>query len=139
MWRYFSIFLLSPVTIGAAAESARFGPILEEHGPTFAVNDLAVPVDRDLIYKAVFDASAHRQDVTEINAELMNVARFINMHARHGVPLGNMDLVVVIHGEAVKSALVHEAYRERYSVENPNLVLLTQLAEAGVRFYACGQ
>ena len=139
MWRYLSAVFSLLVSFQVAAEPAGVGPVFEEYGPTFAIEGLDVPVDKGMDYKAVFDASAYPGDVTAINVELESVARFINMHARHGVPLENMHLAVVLHGEALKSALAHDAYRERYDVENPNLALLMQLAEAGVRLYVCGQ
>lgn len=139
MRRFLLLTLLVTVSRYAAAESPSLGPVFEDYGPTFDVEGLEVPVNTELVYKTVFDVAAYRDGATAINTELESVARFINMHVRHGVSLGNLELAVVLHGEALKGALEHKSYRERYGVENPNLDLLTQLAEKGVRFYACGQ
>ena len=74
-----------------------------------------------------------------MNSRLVSVARFLNMHVRNDTPVANMDLAVVLHGAALKNMLSHQAYRNRYDMDNPNLELVTRLHDAGVRFYVCGQ
>lgn len=123
----------------APAQEATPGPAIEDHGPVYDVATLDLSVSTRTTYRAVFDAVNYTTDGTGLNRELDRVARFVNMHARQGVPLENMDLAVVLHGEALKSALRHEAYRERFGTDNPNLDLLEALTEAGVQFVACGQ
>ena len=59
------------------------------------------------------------------------IARYLNMHARSGVPLENMDLAIVIHGPAVKNLLDTDG--------NPNSELIALLKNAGVSIYVCGQ
>jgi intracellular sulfur oxidation DsrE/DsrF family protein len=59
------------------------------------------------------------------------IARYLNMHARSGVPLENMDLAIVIHGPAVKNLLDTDG--------NPNSELIALLQNAGVSIYVCGQ
>ena len=41
--------------------------------------------------------------------------------------------------EALLAAFNEEAYKELHGVSNPSLDLLHSLADAGVKFYACGQ
>lgn len=43
----------------------------------------------------------------------------MNMHARNGVPVENMDLAVVVHGAAVKSVFHNDAYLKRFEVTIP--------------------
>ena len=121
------------------AQEATTGPAIEDHGPVYDVETLDLPVSTRTTYRAVFDAVDYTADGTGINRDIERVARFVNMHARQGVPLENMDLAVVLHGEALKSALRHDAYRQRFGTDNPNLDMLEALAEAGVQFVACGQ
>jgi intracellular sulfur oxidation DsrE/DsrF family protein len=67
------------------------------------------------------------------------VARFLNMHARAGVPAEQLQVALVVHGGAGLELLDHRAYRERNAVDNPNALLIEQLQAAGVRIILCGQ
>ena len=61
------------------------------------------------------------------------------MHGKNGVPLEDMDIAVVLHGRALLAAFNDETYEKMHGVKNPSLALLHSLADAGVKFYACGQ
>lgn len=112
------------------ADEPSMGPLIEDYGPTYPVDDRDVPLREDFVYKAVFDIA---QDPVEgsVNRNFVSVARFLNMHARNGVSTENMDLAVVVHGPAVKNLLE--------TSDNPNLALIARLREAGVEIYVCGQ
>ena len=129
-------------TAGAATPSApqaTYGPVLEEFGPVYYMGpvDLTTPLDRD--YKAVFDVGEAPDDVSARSPAIETVARFLNMHAQAGVPRERLGAALVLHGGAGKYALSHAAYRERYSIDNPNLELLEALESVGVRIVICGQ
>ena len=121
------------------AEEPLLGPAIEGYGPNWRVDNRDVPVEKDTIYRTVFDAADYSDDLTSLNTRLVSVARFINMHVRNGTPLQHLDLAVVLHGAALKTVFSNEAYEAHYGLENPNLQLVEMLAEAGVKFYACGQ
>ncbi|MDH5643628.1 MAG: DsrE family protein [Gemmatimonadota bacterium] len=123
----------------AQAPEAQLGPVIQNYGPVFDVLgiDVAAPTDHE--YKVVFDVSQGGTEPEALNRYIVTVARFLNMHARAGVPVENMHLAIVLHGSAAKAALSHEAYRERYEIDNPNFELVAALREAGVRIYLCGQ
>ena len=63
----------------------------------------------------------------------------IDMHGQNGVPLEDLDVAVVVHGQALLAMMTDKTYREMHGIANPNLSLIESLADAGVRFYACGQ
>ena len=121
------------------ADEPSLGPLIAGYGPTYPIGDRDVPLREGFNYKTVFDLAAYPGEVTAVNVRFESVARFLNMHARNGVPAGNMDLAVVVHGPAVKNLLKNDAYEARYKVPNPNLELLTLLHDAGVKIYVCGQ
>lgn len=123
----------------AGAEEPAMGPVIRDYGPTYSLQDGDVPLQDDFVYRVVFEATNYPGDTTSLNRELVTVARFLNMHARNGVSTSNLDVAVVMHGQATKTVLVDEAYAKRYESDNPNLDLLTKLHEAGVTFYVCGQ
>jgi len=133
--------LNTPLAGQARAEplsTPRDGPVIHGFGAAYDVplTDLETPVDAE--YKVVFEVHQSSEPGT-VNPYLNTVARFLNLHARAGVPLENMHLAVVMHGEAAKDALMEAPYRERYGVDNANLDLLRQLSDAGVELYMCGQ
>jgi intracellular sulfur oxidation DsrE/DsrF family protein len=113
--------------------------VIQDFGAVFEVQGLEVPVDTDRDYRIVFDVSQSPTGSEGVNPYLNSVARFLNMHARAGVPRARMELAVVLHGSAGKDALQPGPYRERLGAENPNVELIRQLAAAGVEFYICGQ
>lgn len=137
--RLFLTVLLFAVAQLSCADEPTLGPAVEGYGPTYPIDDRDVALEEGVVYRAVFDAASYADDLGALNSRLVSVARFLNMHVRNDTPIENMDLVVVVHGAAVKNILGHAAYRARYDRDNPNLELVTRLHDAGVRFYVCGQ
>ena len=127
------------VAMPALADEPLLGPAIEGYGPTYPIDDRDVALEEGAVYRAVFDVATYSDDVSKLSRRLESVARFINMHARNGTPLENMQLAVVLPGQAVKTVMTHAAYRERFDIDNPNLELVTRLHNAGVQFYMCGQ
>lgn len=128
-----------PVTAQQPAPDREFGPVIAGFGAVFAVPSPGFPAPVDLTYKVRFDVSAAGASADAVNPAIDTLARFLNMHARAGVPAERMHLALVLHGTAGKDALDHAAYRARYGVDNPNVALLEALKGAGVRIYLCGQ
>ncbi len=138
-FRFFLAVLAGLLSAPLQADEPSLGPIIEEYGPTYAVEGRDVPLADGFSYRAVFDIARYGDDPGKLNPRLVSVARYLNMHARNGVPVENMQLAVVVHGAAVRNILGHAAYRSRFQVDNPNLELVEELHAAGVRFYVCGQ
>jgi intracellular sulfur oxidation DsrE/DsrF family protein len=130
----FVLFICAPLFAGEPS----FGPVIEGFGPTYPINDRDVPLEDGFVYKAVFDAAENRDEKAP-NSGLISVARYLNMHARNGVAIEDMNIAVVAHGPALKTLLTDVAYRARYGIQNPNSELLEKLDAAGVDFYVCGQ
>lgn len=130
-----ALLFISP----ASAEEFRTGPLIEGYGPAIAVADKDVAVDTVRTYRLVFDAGSGSPGDGRPNPELESAARFLNMQAANGVPAENMELAIVVHGEALMSVLNHDAYQQRFRQPNPSLDLLERLVDAGVDVYVCGQ
>jgi intracellular sulfur oxidation DsrE/DsrF family protein len=135
------ILAVIALTLPVAALSAEpsTGPHVDAGGPAFAVEDRDVPLKEGMKYRVVFEATGYPGEPEAINRELTVAARFMNMHGKNGVPLEDLDVAVVFHGRALFAAMTNEAYREEHGIDNPNLELLQDMADAGVKFYACGQ
>lgn len=132
--------LMSPEHIAAQALSpSRAGPIIDHFGAVYTIPSVDYATPTDHVYKVVFEVAAAPDAVAEVNPSINTLARFLNMHARAGVPRENMQLALVLHGTAGKNALRNDVFRERYGTDNPDLPLIKALHEAGVQIYLCGQ
>lgn len=113
------------------------GPVFESFGPVADVNaDIIIPDGVEL--RTSFDVSKGA-DAGERNRTLVSAARFINMHARQGVPLENIGVAVVVHGKAVFDVSNEEKYAGAVGGENANAALIAALLEQNVRIIVCGQ
>jgi intracellular sulfur oxidation DsrE/DsrF family protein len=122
----------------APAPARQPGPIVPSFGGVFDVPSPALPAPKDQDLKLRFDVNVG-PEAGELNTGFDTVARFLNMHARAGVPRERVKAALVIHGTAGKDTLKNDEYRKRFGKDNPNLALLDELQAAGVRIYLCGQ
>jgi intracellular sulfur oxidation DsrE/DsrF family protein len=137
--------LLLPMVLALASPLAAqtpqgpFGPVIRGHGPVFDTPNPEFQTPLDLTYRLAFDLAEGSTSADDVNRGLVSVARFLNMHAGAGVPLEQLQVAVVIHGTAAKDFLDAEAFRAETGFDNPNLGLIQELADNGVRFIMCGQ
>jgi len=115
------------------------GPIFEDFGQVFKIGNPDLLLDKDKTYKIIFDAYTDGENIEKINPSINTVARFINMHAQHGIKLEDMKIILVLHGKATKNVLNDASFMEKYKTANPNLKLIAALKKAGVKTYVCGQ
>jgi intracellular sulfur oxidation DsrE/DsrF family protein len=131
------LFLITTTSANAGKEKFSKGPVFHNYGENTAVeNGLDSPQEQK--FKVVFDVSERAKD-DAVNQKLNTVARFINMHARAGVPLENMDVAVVVHGKASFDLTHNKAHNARFKTNNPSNGLLNALLNSGVEVYICGQ
>ena len=115
------------------------GPVLDEFGPVYSIEDADLLLDSDRLYKVIFDVYSDEKRSDQMNPLVHTAARFLNMHGQYGVPEENMKLVMVLHGPATKNALSDEAHKKISKKYNPNTALLKALSDKGVKIYVCGQ
>ncbi len=132
-----SLAIISPLE--AAQDAPVKGPAITGYGPVFPIKNMSVKLPDNFQYKVVFDITRSGSAPDQLNRRIESVARYINMHAINGVPTKNMDLAVVIHGQAAKDLLKNKSYSDKYLFDNPNIELLEKLRAVGVKFYICGQ
>lgn len=132
------LLLLSSVTATAAPQPVT-GPIVPSFGPVVAPPPGSFNLDPDTHYKVSTDIGGTAEFPGDINPKLVSVARFLNMHAQHGIPKENIEFALVAHGKAVGDLLTDEAYAKRFNGPNPNTALLAELQAAGVTVYVCSQ
>lgn len=119
----------------AHADQSRFstGPVIADYGRVADVAD-AVPIAADTHFKVVFDVS-EGADAGTVNRGIESAARFLNMHARAGIPPENIRLAIVVRGGAGHDVTIHP----RPGEDNPNAALIADLIAHGVDIYLCGQ
>lgn len=89
--------------------------------------------------KVVLDVTT-AAEADQLNKGLERAARLINLYGAAGLKADDVQIVVVVHGDATRSILEAEAYQGRFDGEgNPNLPLIAELRRAGVEVFVCGQ
>jgi intracellular sulfur oxidation DsrE/DsrF family protein len=132
------LLLLGIFSTAVAAQPARdTGPVVPGFGGVYPTPG-AMALDPEAEYRAVLDVSRAGEH-GNMNRYFDTAARFLNMHARSGIPESQLAFALVVHGAATGDLLSNEAFRERFSRDNPNADLLEALQDAGVKIYVCGQ
>lgn len=87
----------------------------------------------------VFDLTAGG-DPAAVNKGLERAARLLNLYGAAGRQASDVQLTIVLHGEATNAVLTDEFFALRFQTEkNPNLPLIEALHAAGVQVLVCGQ
>jgi intracellular sulfur oxidation DsrE/DsrF family protein len=124
------LLILAACATTALADEAAFtrGPVFTDYGPVAEVA-VTMPIPPGTMFKHSFDVSTPAPS-GDPNRTLVSVARFINMHARAGIPAGDIHAAVVVHGKAVK---------EMADKLSASAGLIAALTDQGVRIIVCGQ
>jgi intracellular sulfur oxidation DsrE/DsrF family protein len=132
------IVACSAAAFAAPSQGSWQTPALAGVGKMHPLPGAAYQPEKKETYKIVFSLqAASKPDV--LNPSLDRVARAVNLYASAGVPLNHLKFVAVMYGAATDAALDNEHYRQKYSVDNPNLELIRKLRHAGVDVAVCGQ
>ena len=116
------------------------GPRIMSGGFTIKVDDPSFVVPADHTFRAVFEIREGDGDGADVNPQLTTVARFLNLHARHGVPDDQVMAAAVVHGPGFAALLTDEAYAARFDGKtNPTRELVEELLAEGVQLVLCGQ
>jgi intracellular sulfur oxidation DsrE/DsrF family protein len=132
------VFILCCAT-GLTLAQQRINPVVKNSGGIFDVPDAVEKPDPALTYNIVIELFSAPDNPKEVNQALNNIARMINLHVMGGVPKEKLNIVVAIHGEATYSITDSKTYEKKYAFANPNPEVYKELAQAGVKFFVCGQ
>ena len=130
---------ISLCTLNAQHIEAIKGPIINDYGASFQIENADLQFDKEKEYKVIFDVYTDNSKEGAVNPLISTVARYLNMHAQEGIKLENMKVALILHGRATKSVLSNKAFKEIYKTDNPNAKLLSALNKANVEIYVCGQ
>jgi intracellular sulfur oxidation DsrE/DsrF family protein len=88
--------------------------------------------------KLVFDMGREAEK-GQVNGGIEEVMRILNLHGAVGVNKSDLDVYVIFHGSGTASFLDDDLFNKQFQVNNPNLPLIKQLQDAGVKLVVCGQ
>lgn len=92
------------------------------------------------VFKAVFEINAGGGDTVRVNEQLTTIARYLNLHARHGIPESRVKAAAVAHGSGWPALLSDSAFAARYGGKpNPSRRLVEELLAHGTEIVLCGQ
>jgi intracellular sulfur oxidation DsrE/DsrF family protein len=117
----------------------RINPVIKDFGGIFDIPYADEKPDPSIDYNIVIEIEHPSEKPDSINWALYNVARLLNLHVMGGVPKEKLHVVLAIHGGAAFTVMDNDTYKEKFGVDNPNLKLLEELQEAGVKMFVCGQ
>ena len=140
--KYFIFLIIASISFTTSysqKNKTQMGPVFEDFGAVFTIEDADLLLDTDKNYKVIFDVYTDNKKPENMNPLINTVARFMNMHAQNGLSEDQMDIVVVLHGAAVKNALTEKTFKKAYKTKHPNTDLISELVEKGVKIYVCGQ
>lgn len=123
----------------ARAQQPKVNPIIKSYGSVWEIPNAAEKPDKRTEYRILVDITNQAEKPDTLNLYLEAVATLLNLHGSAGVPANKMKVVVVIHKMATFSILNQEKYRQKFKTDNPNLPLISELSNAGVQFFVCGQ
>jgi intracellular sulfur oxidation DsrE/DsrF family protein len=132
------LLLAGAAATSAAGETVWVNPAVPDFGAAAALPDAALQPDKSTDYKVVFNITAAGPN-EKINPSLDRVARAVNIFASAGVPASHLHFIAVIHGPATPAILDNVHYKEKFSVDNPNIKLISELKAAGAQVVVCGQ
>jgi len=116
------------------------GPVIQSTGMSIKVDNPTFTVPDGHVFKAVFVIDAGGTDTVRVNAQLNTLARFFNLHVRHGYAEERVRVAAVVHGSGWQSLLTDAAFAARFGGKpNPSRKLVEELVQHGAQLVLCGQ
>ncbi|MEW5916338.1 MAG: DsrE family protein [Gemmatimonadota bacterium] len=132
--------LAGPVSLAAQQPPSmtQSGPVIQSTGRSVHVDDATFKIPDGHVFKGVWVID--RADTVGPNQQLTTIARYLNLHARHGIPKERVHAAAVVHGSGWMSLLSDSAYGARFAGKtNPSKQLVEELLANNVQLVLCGQ
>jgi quercetin dioxygenase-like cupin family protein/intracellular sulfur oxidation DsrE/DsrF family protein len=112
-------------------------PVVEGYGAVVPFPDAAEQPAKGS--KVVIEATGTGKIATEPLPGLVRAATLLNLAGAGGLKSSDLEVIVVLHGDATSAALDNAAYQEVAGREKPHADVMKKLKAAGVKFLVCGQ
>ncbi|MDH5366023.1 MAG: DsrE family protein [Cyclobacteriaceae bacterium] len=137
--KHFTLCIISLCLGSNLFAQEKINPVVKNFGGIYPIPHATVKTDPNIEYKIIIDVLTGTKNPADTAWSLINVARMLNLHAVSGANMNTMEVVLAVHGSATYTILNNETYRNRFEVDNPNIPIIKELQEAGVKFTVCGQ
>ena len=124
---------------GLALGQKEIFPVIKHYGGMTDVPYAIDKPDTTLEYKIIVEVGSKIENHDSIYPPFETICRMYNLHVYGGVKPQNLLVEVVIYGDPVSLVLNNEAYKKKFGVTNPNIEILEEMKNAGIKIYACGQ
>lgn len=111
-------------------------PIIKNYGGVARFEEAELPTQGG---KILVDLTTGSTTKTGINKGWERVARMINLYALAGISTSDLEIVVIVHGEATRSILSDNTHQEKYGTNNPDLPVIMAVQSVGVKVKVCSQ
>lgn len=112
-------------------------PIIEGYGGVVPLADAVEPPTKGT--KVVFDVTGVAAETGKPVPALERAAVLLNLAGVSGLKATDVEIVLVLHGDATFAALDDATYRLKVGRANENAELIARLKKAGVKLMVCGQ
>lgn len=123
----------------AVSAQQKINPAIKNFGSVYDVANATEKPDPKMKYKILVEITDAAEKPDSLNVYLEAVATLYNLHVAGGVAPKNIDMVVVLRKMGTYAGFTNERFQKSFKTNNPNLALITELSNAGVKFFACGQ
>lgn len=130
------LFLLG---IGSLHAQSNLNPVIKSTGAVYDVPYAVEKPDPNQEYKIIATIGKEFEMPSEIHPLLSHFARMYNLHVYAGVPKEKLNFVLVFYFKALDAVLDNNTYKAKYNIDNPNLKVIEELKNAGVKVLVCGQ
>jgi predicted methyltransferase len=112
-------------------------PIIKGNGGVYPVIDAAEQPAKGT--KVVFDVTGVGTEVGKPVPALERAAVLLNLAGLNGLKETDLEITLVLHGDATMAALDDKTYQAKFARANENAELIQRLKKAGVKVLVCGQ
>jgi intracellular sulfur oxidation DsrE/DsrF family protein len=118
-----------------AADSSAQNPAIKGAGSIYPTPNATNKPNPQSTYKIVFALAGGSKSPGQVSDSLQQLARTVNLYASAGVPSSHTKYAGVVTLQGATILLDNKIYKNAYNVDNPNLKIVKQLKEKGVKFY----
>lgn len=142
---FLSLVAMGTLAVDAMAQSSipgqqQSGPVIQSTGMSIKVDNPTFVVPANHVFKALWEITVGGGDSVKVNEQLTVIARFYNVHVRHGYPEDRVKTAAVFHGTGWTALLTDSAFAARYGGKpNPSKRLVEELIQHGAELVLCGQ
>lgn len=136
----FTLIVLTLLLFTSPQQADRFhaGKVIPEFGKVANVES-DMKIDGETKLRLVFDV-ADKSGQSSINQTFDSAARFINLNVEAGAKRDNVEVAIVVHGQAAIDLTTSKFYAAKNEGKpNPNASVIAALQANGTSIYLCGQ